>query len=383
VSFAGNLRTMAFADLVQWLSTSQKTGTLVLEGPKYTKRIYFRLGELGAIESDNPREMMGYYLVGWRFLTEEDLQQAIRNQQSSRLMLGELVVQGGLMTAEAMEYLIRVQTEESIYDLMLWEEGEFRFLDDELPDRDFLEVTMPTHHLLFEGARQRDERRRAARLIPSTAHLPAPVPGTVLDVANEEERDIVAAMDGARSIEEIALVCRLPEFVVLSFVSAGLRNSELRLDPPVAGARVIPGQSLTPWRDTMLEIRDRVRRDRLFDALKLITAMREKYPDTEEVAEQAATVEEEIEQHLADGPLSPHAALEPATDLGELMKLECDPAEGFVLSRINGVYTVDEVLRQLPGNPLHNRIILQNLLRRGLIKIREVSGMKRYRLQGS
>jgi len=168
-------------------------------------------------------------------------------------------------------------------------------------------------------------------------------------------------MDGSRSIEEIALVCRLPEFVVLSFVYVALRNNAAQLTPPVVGARVIPGQSLTPWHETMLEIRDRLRRDRLFDALKLITAMRERHPDTVEVAEQAAHVEEEIEQHLAKGPLTPEAALEPATDLSELMKLECDPAEGFILSRINGVYTVDEVLRQLPSNPLHNLIILQNL----------------------
>ena len=381
MSFAGNLRTMAFADLVQWLSTSQKTGTLVLEGPRFTKRIYFRVGEVAAIESDNPREMMGYYLVGWRFLSEDQLRQAIQAQQDSRLMLGELVVQSGLMTAEAMEYLIRVKTEESVYDLMMWEEGEFRFLDNELPDRDFLQVTMPTHHLLFEGARQRDERRRAGRLIPSTEHSPVPISGVELTARNDEERDIIAAMDGVRSIEEIALVCRLPEFVVLSFVYGELRRNRLGLTAPPGGPRVIPGQSATPWYGTMLEIRDRVRRDRLFDALKLVTAMREKFPDTDEVAEQAATVEEEIEQRLADGPLSPQAALEPTADLGELMKLECDPAEGFILSRINGVYTVEEVLSQLPGNPLYNKVIIQNLLRRGLIKIREVSGMKPYRIQ--
>jgi hypothetical protein len=379
VSFAGNLRTMAFSDLVQWLSSSAKTGTLVIEGPKYTKRLYFRQGEVAAIESDNPREMLGYYLVGWGFVSEQQLQQAIRDQDAEGLMLGELIVQRGYMTAEGMEYLIRIQAEESVYGLMLWEEGEFRFLDDELPDREFLQVDMPMQHLIFEGTRQRDERRRAGRLVPSNQHIPVLCEGARLTARNVEEADLAAAIDGRRSIEEIALACRLPEFVALSYVYEGVRAAALELRPPTDSDRMIPGQSPTPWNEDLAEIRDRLRRDRLLEATTLIAQLRERYPGVEEVVEQAAGFEEEIEQKIAAGPLSLHASLEPAIELSELMQLECDPAEGFVLSRINGVYTVDEVLRQLPGSPLHNRVILHNLLRRNLIKVREVSGIRPYR----
>ena len=44
MTISGNLRTMPFADLLQWVSQSRKTGTLAIEGEPYNKKIYFRNG---------------------------------------------------------------------------------------------------------------------------------------------------------------------------------------------------------------------------------------------------------------------------------------------------------------------------------------------------
>ena len=74
MTIAGNLRTMSLADLLQWLSASHKTGTLVVDGTSHTKRLIFRRGDIVAVSSDNPREMLGYYLVGWGYCSEEDLE---------------------------------------------------------------------------------------------------------------------------------------------------------------------------------------------------------------------------------------------------------------------------------------------------------------------
>ena len=58
---------MGFGDLMQWLATSEKTGALIVEGVKHSKKHFFRHGNLLAAASDNPREMLGYYLVGWGY----------------------------------------------------------------------------------------------------------------------------------------------------------------------------------------------------------------------------------------------------------------------------------------------------------------------------
>ena len=379
VSITGNLSTMPFADLVQWVASSHKTGTLVVDGAKYTKKIYFRRGYLIAVASDNPREMLGYYLVGWGYLLEEDLRYIVEMQDYFQVMLGELMVKLGRLSREELDFVLRLKSEETIYDLILWDEGNFRFLDNELPQRDFQEVQLHIQHFLFEGFRQRDERQRMAEIVPDALHVPALVNQPDESRLNPIEQSILTAVDGERSFEQLALLCRVPEFDVLSFAYQAVQDGYMAIYPPQEGTvEATPGTSLAPWQETVFEVEDRLVRGRLLDALHLVATMRDKYRDFTEAMEVAGSLEEKIESVVDGSPLSATVILEPAARLDELVNLKCAPSEGFVLSRINGFYAVEEVLAQLPGSPLHNRVILHNLLRRGLIKVRESTAVSRF-----
>jgi len=374
VSIAGNLRTMAFADIVQWIAASDKTGTLVIDGPKYTKRIYFSRSSVVAVSSDNPREMLGYYLVGWGHLTDEMLQDVIELQKQQSIGIGELVVKLGYLTKKDLERVVQVKVLETINDLICWEEGNFRFVEGQLPERDLLRIQLPTTSFLYEGYRQRDELQRMRSTVPSARHIPvcAAEPAEL----TPHDKVIWSVIDDATSIEHIALRCRVPVFTIMSFVHSMVGSGALRLDPPTEHAPPVPGQSLPAWQDLADDIEDALQRDRLLDALELVTSLRERHGDSTKAAELAAEVEYTIEEKLDNSPLSTHIVLEATVGLDELMNLDCAPAEGFVLSRINASYTVAEVLAQLPGSTLRNRLILHNLLRRGLVKVREITGVK-------
>ena len=129
MSIGGNLRTMPFADLLQWVSQSQKSGTLVVNGKSFSKKIYFRDGQVVAAASDNPKEFLSYYLVGWGYVGEDELEELLDMQDRHGTMLGELLVIVGRVSREELIKVLRVKTEEAVYELFLWEEGEFRFLD--------------------------------------------------------------------------------------------------------------------------------------------------------------------------------------------------------------------------------------------------------------
>jgi hypothetical protein len=365
---------MAFADIVQWLSSSDKTGTLVIDGPKYTKKIYFSRGTVVAVASDNPQEMLGYYMVGWGHISEEILERVIDMQKHCDIALGELVVKLGYVKREELERVVQVKTMETIYDLVMWEEGNFRFLEGQLPERDYLWVNLPPSSFLYEGFRQRDERKRMRKLIPSPQYIPVQIsaPAELTD----SDKIILTTVDGKSSIEGIALRCRVPEFMILSFVYKCVKGGSMRVDPPPEGPRHVPGQSLPPWHDMTQEIEDMIERERLLDALEKIGALREKFAEIPDVIEFAAEVEYQLDQKLNQGPITDKTVLEPTVGLDELMNLDCAPAEGFVLSRVNGFYTVHDVLKQLPGSDLRNRIILHNLMRRGLVKPRVFTGVR-------
>jgi len=378
-AIAGNLRMMPFPDVMQWLSASGKTGTLVIDGPQYTKRLMFKRGWLTAASSDNPREMMGYYLVGWSHLTEEQLESLIEMQAEVKVVLGELATRMELLSEEELNHVLRVKTEETLFDLMTWEEGNFRFLEGELSERGYRDVVkIPVERLLLEGHRQRDERRRMAELIPDGRHIPALIGEPEKGSLSERDLAIANAVDDRRSIEEIARICRVPKFTIFSFTFRGLHSGLLALYPPAGDEQMTPGLSDAPWHQAARQIEDLLQRGRFLDSLHLVAELDQKYGDHQEVRALVARLEEGIGHRLDEGPLQLDGVLEPAIELDELFRLDCAPAEGFVLSRVNGSYTIQEVLAQLPGTDLYNRVLLHNLLRRGLVRLKDTGSMRPY-----
>jgi hypothetical protein len=375
----GNLRTMPFPDLLQWIAMSKKTGTLVIKGQGITKKILFRDGTVSAVTSDNPREHLGYYLVGWGYLTEAELQDLLDRQRDARVMLGELLVQLGRMSREEVTRLVKIKTEQTIYDLILWDEGEFFFLDENQPRRDFQELNLPVDHFIFEGTRQADERRRIAEHIPDANHVPK-----VARKLNEAKLPPVAQavlreIDGHKSITEIALRCRLPEFEILNFVYQGLRSQVFELLPPQGEAAPLPGFAISSWRDVLREAENSLELGDLLEAYRSVCALREKHADVLEARRAAGGVQVEIESELAKQRYPANAVPELALTLADVTRLKCGPDEAFVLSRINGIYTMTQVLSQLPGDKLYNQLVIFSLIQRGVVKLRESQAVTSYR----
>ncbi len=96
----------------------------------------------------------------------------------------------------------------------------------------------------------------------------------------------------------------------------------------------------------------------------------------------ALTAADELEREIATDveklPIGPSTILELALAPKDIVQLKCDPEEGFVLSRINGRYTVNQILTLLPGVRLHNQLIIRNLIQRGVVQLRESQEIARH-----
>lgn len=379
MAISGNLRTMPFPDLMQWISLSRKTGTLVITGEHFTKKILFRDGLVSAVASNNPREQLGYLLVGWGYITEEDLLGLLDQQHEKRVMLGELIVLLGLMSRDDMARLVLYKTEYSVYDLMVWEEGEFFFVEDAQPRRAFHELALSVDHFILEGARQADERKRMRELIPDVLHRPRLRQRLNESALNESAQAIVRAIDGERSIEDLALHCRLPEFDVLSFVHQGAAAGAFEILPPSPTPRPVPGAHSAGWRDMMRDAETSLSLGDLLEAYRLLKALREKYASSPAAIDSATSLEREIEREFQKDPLSPNLILELAVPINRITEIKAGPDEAFVISRINGTYTVTQVLNLLPGDALYNMLILRSLIQRGVVKTRESQAVARYK----
>ena len=119
---------MPLPDLLQWLAISQKTGILLLQRREIIKEIYFRLGKIVASASNDPREYFGQFLLSYGKIDEEDLMRAFQKQGETGIKLGRILVMDGLLHEDEVQRFLRIKAEETIYDLFLWDEGTFKFL---------------------------------------------------------------------------------------------------------------------------------------------------------------------------------------------------------------------------------------------------------------
>lgn len=370
MSISGNLRTMPFADLLQWVSQSRKTGTLAVEGDPYNKKIYFRSGLVVAASSENPKEFLGYYLVGWGFLGEEELGQLLDMQDRHGTLLGELLVIIGRLSREELVHILTVKTEETIFELFLWDEGDFRFLENILPAKKFQPLNLPVDTVILEGVRRKDEWERSRSHIPDSSWRPKLVRAVDVQQLGPTELSILREINGNNSIEEIALACRLALFHVLNFVYQGSVHGLFKLLPPRQEEVTIPGFSESSWRVLVKQAERLIADGDLKGANRRIAELQEKYGDHREVAEHAAGLKRTIDRKMEELDLPDDAVLEIAVPLAQLTTLSCSPQEGFLLSRVNGVYRLAEIIQMVPESAVDVRLMADSLIRRRILKVR-------------
>lgn len=217
MAIAGNLRTMQLSELLQWLSTGLKTGTLVVRGAPGEKRIYFNNGRVTSSSSTLEREHLGRFLVGFGFITEEELVRALEVQQESRILLGKILVMIGAIKEEELADLVRLKAAETIYDMFLWTEGSFAFIDGEIPDLPMVPISSDVTGIVMEGLRRYDEWQRIKTRIPTMRVIPSVVM-PVEEELPERDKMILGAANGRRAIDQIALETHNPDFHVAKLI---------------------------------------------------------------------------------------------------------------------------------------------------------------------
>ena len=110
---------------------------------------------------------------------------------------------------------MRKKAEESIYDIFLWTEGNFEFVDGELPDLKMVPLSLDVTGIIMEGLRRYDEWQRIRLRVPDdNGRFPRSSGPSNMDELSEREKLIVPYIDGQRTIEEIALQTHNAEFSV-------------------------------------------------------------------------------------------------------------------------------------------------------------------------
>jgi outer membrane protein assembly factor BamB/tetratricopeptide (TPR) repeat protein len=174
MALKGDLSTIGLAEVFQMISMSQKQGTLVVQDSDSRKCIYF--GETGVkLLSTGKRKGMrlGDMLLRAGKLSEMALQDALENAKIQKKLLGEILVENGIVADQEIQDVVRSQIEEEIYDLFVWKKAAFEFIEgppsDALrdPEAPVTQLSFDVNGLLLEAVRRADEWNIINEKIPS------------------------------------------------------------------------------------------------------------------------------------------------------------------------------------------------------------------------
>jgi len=373
MGIVGNLRTMQLEELLQWLSQSRKTGTLEIKTDKVEKKVFFRDGQVVATASTRPEEYLGHFLVSHGLISETALAKAMELQEATGMLLGKILVTKEILKEPDLHKMLKLKSEESIYDIFSWPEGDFRFLDDILPAANaMVPMVLDITAILMEGVQRVDEFRRIRQLVPTQDAIPVQIyewdlkdvdPGTqqILDLVNDE-----------RTVEEIRLQTHSSEFRVCKVLYEQYLKGRLKVIKPrwnpQSGSFQAPNGPLTG--ETLLEAGKKYLLDQDFDlALRHLRAARSLEPDNPDIQDALAQAEKEVRQAIEAAGVTLAAVPALAVSLDQLTSVKLTPHEGFMLTRINGSYDIQSILKITPIPQLDALLVFWKLKKDGHIKL--------------
>lgn len=340
----GELQAMDLADVLGWLANRSKTGTLHLTWRSTHKRLIVRDGKLDATGSNDPRDVLGQFLVRDGLVSEQQLFEALLLQEKDRRMLGAILMGQGVLTAEQLTQTLRETAEETVYGAFLWPEGRFEFHTWEDADTP-LPLRLDLAPLIEEGSWRQAEWERMRETLPTLDVSFRPKPGGV-PPNDPDARRLYELANGGYSLSRMSLETRRSPFETASHLLALCEQGVLEVDQAArqdAASDVVA--AIDQFHKTATARLKEGRYDLALTAYENVLAL----DPLNQLAKKGVVAVGEARRRSRKGskvPLDKTPVLK--VTAVALTQLPFDPQEGFVLSRINGDWNVRAILKLCP-----------------------------------
>ncbi len=347
----GSLDTMDLGDILQWIYLRGKTGLLTVKINDYEKRFYLREGKLKYGISEDPNERLGPYLMRTVGINREYLLKAVALAKKERILLGEAMVKLGIVNRETIENALENLVREIAFNSFV-DQGYFRFEEREM-DVPY-EVDIDIQDILLNGYARKDEMMEIQKVIP---HLEVK-----FEILRKGEEPML------RVLAEGATLLEATERLGLSPFDAMKKAHELYERGYIRPLGMEKKGGKEEKKDSFLMLREKAemfyREGRLSEALILYEELLKEDPGNQALMDRLEEIRRAQSVELENGFI-PRLKI----PMEKVTSLDLSPQEGFVLSRINGIWTVGEIIKLCPFPEETSIGILKILLAKGIIGI--------------
>ena len=175
MSLSGVLADFPVADVFQLIAQQRKTGVLEVERRGRTLLVFFLEGQvLSARPSETrPDGSLAGYLLRAGALAESALGDARKHQESTLEPLVATLLQLNLVSRADLEQVTKLSTNETIFELFLWDEGRFAFRAEDVTPGP-VDKAVGAEMVLLDALRMRDEWVSIQGWLPDLTVVVAP-----------------------------------------------------------------------------------------------------------------------------------------------------------------------------------------------------------------
>ena len=365
MSFGGDLKTLPLPDILDWIARRMKTGSLEMKRRSTEKRLTFREGLLHSSFSNDPRETLGQALVREGLVKEEQLFTALLKQEKEGKRLGQILVGDGILDEIDLKRTLRNNAEEIVYELFLWPDGRFEFRDEEVAKDARISLDIEIPDVLEEGHHRWVTWARLKEKFPSS-EITFKVLTDAHGIEDPVQWNILGLAGTGKTLAGIALETRCGEFETALLLEGLMERGALE----VAEARVGEGSDPVGAIQAILQSGERRfkegRYNAALEAYEAVLALDFLNQEAKKglVAVGEARKRERVARKV---PLDKV----PILLLGSvaLTQQSFDSQEGFLLSRINGQWDVQSILKLCPMPEVDALAIFVRLLERKIIEL--------------
>jgi hypothetical protein len=203
----GSLTDFRITEIIQLIGQQFKSGALHVESGRRVAEVFFLDGLIVHVLANyrSKKDLLGEILLKAKKISQEQLEKVLKHQDETLQYAGEIMVDLKMLGEDEIVRVISTQVYETIYDLLTWKEGNFRFELRAVESYKKISVALSPEHVLLNVLRMMDEWPEIEARVSSLYVVfkkAKPLPTDQKGIPSEQ-RAVYELADGGLTLQEI------------------------------------------------------------------------------------------------------------------------------------------------------------------------------------
>src|SRR4051812_6297607 len=236
----GSLTSFKLPEVLTFLHTTRKSGTLTLSNGARDSWVFFDQGELVYAGSNQEQFRLGTILLRKKKISAAEVDRIDDLMRREGGQFGQLAIKQGVLSEAQVQDFLKVQVSEIIYDCFVWPGGTFAFAEETRLPNYAVTISIDLSNLIMEGARRIEEWEQCVKLLPDNHAIFRVVanPSEEKITLKADEWRILFLINAARTLEDLCHDAEEDPFNVYRIVYGLYANKLIELVPSPEAADI-------------------------------------------------------------------------------------------------------------------------------------------------